>query len=152
MMEKTLKKLSRVLQAEYWSFLALAALMAAAYEAGWLQEGAYAGDARLQYIWNTVGILVTLAAVPLALKLFSVVMAKRINPAPLQEALRLYRRWNGVRLALLAASTFFNLYVYYATLDNIGGLCALISITASFFCIPNEKRIKDELNINGQAT
>ena len=147
-MEEQIKKLSRRLQAEYWSFIAIALLMVAAYEAGWLPEGAYAGNARQQYIWNTAGIFVTLAAVPAALKLFSAAMTRKIAPAPLEKAMRLYRKWNEIRLSLLAVATFFNLYVYYATLDNIGGLCALIGITASVFCLPNEKRTKDELNLN----
>lgn len=147
-MEERIKKLSRRLQAEYWSFIAIAVLAAAAYEAGWLPEGAYAGDARQQYIWNTAGILAALAFVPAALKLFNVAMTKRIAPAPLDTAMRLYRKWNEIRLGMLAAATFFNIYVYYATLDNIGGLCALIGITASIFCLPNEKRIRDELNLN----
>lgn len=48
---------------------------------------------------------------------------------------------------MLAIVTFLNIYVYYTTLDNIGGLCALIGVTASIFCLPSEKKLKEELNI-----
>ena len=33
------------------------------------------------------------------------------------------------------------------TLNNIGGLCALIGITASVFCLPGEKKLREEMNL-----
>ena len=74
-------------------------------------------------------------------------MTKKIVKSSLQVAMRLYKRWNEIRLLMLAIVTFLNIYVYYTTLDNIGGLCALIGVTASIFCLPSEKKLKEELNI-----
>ena len=146
-MEKQIKRLVQILQTEYWIFIIISILLSLSYEIGWLPEGIYAGDARLQYVWGTAGILVALTLVPLSLKLFNIVMNKKIKNSPLQAAIKLYRTWSEIRLLMLAIVTFFNIFVYYSTLDNIGGLCALIGITASVFCLPGEKKLKEELSI-----
>lgn len=146
-MEKQLKKLLRTLQVEFWIFITVAVVLCLCYELGWLPEGIYAGDSRLQYIWETAGVLATLAVVPSSLKLFSVLEKKKIASAPLPRAMRLYRIGSEVRLMLLAVVAYLNIFVYYSTLDNIGGLCALICITASVFCLPGEKKLKEELNL-----
>ena len=146
-MDEQIKKLVRILQIQYWLFISLAIAYCAVYEIGWIEEGIYAGDVRLQYIWETIAILTTVILVPLSLKLFNIVMTKKIVKSSLQVARRLYKRWNEIRLLMLAIVTFLNIYVYYTTLDNIGGLCALIGVTASIFCLPSEKKLKEELNI-----
>ena len=146
-MDQQIKKLVRILQIQYWLFISLAIAYCAVYEIGWIEEGIYAGDVRLQYIWETIAILTTVILVPLSLKLFNIVMTKKVVKSSLQVAMRLYKRWNEIRLLMLAIVTFLNIYVYYTTLDNIGGLCALIGVTASIFCLPSEKKLKEELNI-----
>lgn len=146
-MDEQIKKLVRILQIQYWLFISLAIAYCAVYEIGWIEEGIYAGDVRLQYIWETIAILTTVILVPLSLKLFNIVMTKKIVKSSLQVAMRLYKRWNEIRLLMLAIVTFLNIYVYYTTLDNIGGLCALIGVMASIFCLPSEKKLKEELNI-----
>lgn len=146
-MEKQIKKLVQILQTEYWIFITITILFGLSYEMGWIPEGIYAGDVRMQYIWGTAGILTALLIVPLSLKLFSIVMNKKINNLPLQSAIKSYKMWSEIRLLMLAIVTFFNIFVYYSTLDNIGGLCALIGITASVFCLPSKKKLKEELSI-----
>lgn len=146
-MDEQIKKLVRILQIQYWLFISLAIAYCAVYEIGWIEEGIYAGDVRLQYIWETIAILTTVILVPLSLKLFNIIMTKKVVKSSLQVAMCLYKRWNEIRLLMLAIVTFLNIYVYYTTLDNIGGLCALIGVTASIFCLPSEKKLKEELNI-----
>ena len=146
-MDEQIKKLVRILQIQYWLFISLAIAYCAVYEIGWIEEGIYAGDVRLQYIWETIAILTTVILVPLSLKLFNIIMTKKVVKSSLQVAMRLYKRWNEIRLLMLAIVTFLNIYVYYTTLDSIGGLCALIGVTAPIFCLPSEKKLKEELNI-----
>lgn len=146
-MDEQIKKLVRTLQIQYGLFLFLALAYCAAYEIGWIDEGIYAADARMQYLWETAGILLAMTLVPLSLKLFSIVMVKKIMNRSLPLAMKMYKRWNEIRLLMLALATLFNIFVYYSTLDNIGGLCALIGVTASVFCLPSEKKLKEELNI-----
>jgi uncharacterized BrkB/YihY/UPF0761 family membrane protein len=107
----------------------------------------YADDFMMQYILETVGILATIAIVPLSLKLFSVKLNKVIKEANFENSLKLYQQWSNIRLVILAILTYMNIFIYYMTLNSIGGLCALIAITASVFCLPGEKKMREELNL-----
>ena len=94
------------------------------------------------------GILLTALCVPLALKLFSLVLKKKIDYMTIPLALKRYVQWSMVRLGLLEAAIILNVLCYYLTLSNTGNLCMLIGLTASLFCLPSEKRLRNELHIN----
>ena len=110
--------------------------------------GMYAGDVRATYMAETVTILLAASCVPIALKLFSWVLIRKIDVVTLPEALRLYALWSGVRLALLAIPVLAGFFTYYIMLSSTGALCALIGLTASLFCLPGEGRLRKELHIN----
>ena len=93
-MDEQIKKLVRILQIQYWLFISLAIAYCAGCEIGWIEEGIYAGDVRLQYIWETIAILTTVILVPLSLKLFNIIMTKKVVKSSLPVAMRLYKRWN----------------------------------------------------------
>lgn len=146
-MEEKIKAVLRNLKIQYVVFWLVPLLLVAAYETGFVLPGAYAGDGRMQYILETAGILLAIALVPLALKLFSMVLRKKIDRMTFPVALSRYSLWSGIRLLLLEVVVLLNVVVYYFTLDNIGMLCALIGLTASIFCLPGIKRLREELNI-----
>lgn len=137
----------RYLTAQYYTFWLLPVLLAIAYETDVLPVGLYAGDPRMMYVWETVGILTVIVCVPISLKLFSVVLKRKIDEAHLTEALSKYVFWSGVRLGILEIAVLLNVFVYYLTLSNVGAFCGLIALTASVFCFPSEKRMREELNI-----
>ena len=108
---------------------------------------------KVQYIsfWIIPLLLVLLGdavCIPLSLKLFSFVLTKKIDQLTFPVALSRYMLWGAVRLALLEFVVVFNLAGYYFTLSSTGALCALIGLTASFFCLPGEKRLRAELHID----
>lgn len=146
-MDEKLKRILLHLQIQYAVFIFLILLLGILYEMEWLSTGLYAIDPRMQYILETMGILVTIAFVPLSLKLYSIVYTRYIQSAPLLKALKLYELWSSIRLLLLTIVVLLNIVVYYLTLDNIGGLCALIGVTASLFCLPGENKMRKELNL-----
>lgn len=57
-MEKKIKQLLRYLQIEYVAVWVLPLLLVALYETGVMTEGAYAGDVRMDYVLQTVGIFI----------------------------------------------------------------------------------------------
>ena len=99
------------------------------------------------YYFETVGILLTALCVPLSLKLFSLVLKKKIDHMTITLALKRYVQWNIVRLGVLEVAIVVNLLCYYLTLSSTGNLCMLIGLTASLFCLPSEKRLRNELHI-----
>lgn len=76
------------------------------------------------------------------------VLVRKIDAVSISDALRLYVLWSGVRLALLAIPVVAGFLTYYMVLSNKGVLCALIALTASLFCLPGEKRLREELHID----
>ena len=147
-MEKQIKQLVTCLKIEYALFWALLLLLVTLYEFEVLQEGALIDEPQTEYMVKAAGILLAVTLIPLSLRLFSLSMVQSVQHRPLQEALVSYRRWCEIRLGLLLVPALINLSVYYWTLDNTGLLCAAMVLMASFFCVPGEKRLRMELNLD----
>jgi hypothetical protein len=144
------EQIKRILKWQIVAFIlvwALPLVYALLHEAGVLSQGALAGDARMEYIFQTIGILMTIVLIPFALRIFNLNLVKRIQELPLQQALKSYRIWADVRLALLVVPALINLQFYYLTLNNTGLFCAAMALIASLFCVPSESRIKNELDL-----
>lgn len=142
-----IKRIVHRLWVEYAIVWLLAIGLLLLNETGVVEEGALAHDGRLCYVLQTATVLLTLCLIPVALKMFSLALDKRVKPLPRLEALRAYCRWSEVRLAMLAVVVLIGLSVYYSTLSSIGGLCALVGLLATLFCLPGEARVKGELNL-----
>ena len=144
------EQIKRILKWQIVAFIlvwALPLVYALLHETGALSQGALAGDAQMEYIFQTIGILMTIVLIPFALRIFNLNLVKRIQELPLQQALKSYRIWADVRLALLVVPALINLQFYYLTLNNTGLFCAAMSLVASLFCVPSESRIKNELDL-----
>ena len=99
--------------------------------------GGLVDNAPAIYYFETVGILLTALCVPLSLKLFSLVLKKKIDHMTITLALKRYVQWNIVRLGVLEVAIVVNLLCYYLTLSSTGNLCMLIGL----------KRLRNELHI-----
>lgn len=146
-MKRRINKLLRCLQLEYVLVWVMPLFLVVLYEAGILAEGVYAGDARMDYILQTVGVLLTIVLIPLSLRLFSLSLVKHVKRLSLPDALISYRRWNEIRAGILLVPVLVNLSFYYLTLNNTGVLCAMMALLASLFCVPTRKRMLDELDL-----
>lgn len=146
-MEKKIKQVVQNLKIQYVLFWLVPVILLILFETNVFNIGIYADDPTQQYIWETAGILIAIGLVPLSLKLFSVILKKKIDQQPFPVALKQYLYWSTIRLAILEIAVLLNILVYYFTLNNVGGLCALLALTASIFCLPSEKRLREELNI-----
>ena len=144
------EQIKRILKLKIVGFILLWALplcYALMNEMGLLSKGALAGDAQMEYIFQTIGILMTIGFIPFALRIFNLKLVKRIKELPLQQALKSYRIWSDVRLALLIVPAIINLQFYYLTLNTTGLFCAAMALISSLFCVPSENRIKNELDL-----
>lgn len=147
-MEELIRIVLKKQKTVYVLFWALPFLIVFCGEYGGDWVGAFADNVRMCYFTETVGILLAASCVPLALKLFSWVLTKKIDVVSFPEALSLYFSWSSVRLLILELAILVNIFTYYLTLSNTGLLCALIALTASLFCVPGEKRLRKELHID----
>lgn len=147
-MEKELKRLIRILKAEYALMWVLTALLAALYECDILPQGLFAGDAQMEYIMQVTSILLTICLIPLSLRLFNLSLTRHIAALPLKNALKSYRRWSEIRIALLTVASLASLSAYYWTMDTTGLLCTGMTVIASLFCVPGKERLLSELNLS----
>lgn len=146
-MEEEIKRTAKRLGRAYLLFWLLPVLFVVAGEVGGNWVGSCAANERALFAAENVCILLAVICVPLSLKLFAVLMQKRVDTLSFPQALRLYRRISLMRLLLLWLPAWLGLAVYYLMLSNTGVLCALIALTASLFCRPGEERLRRELNI-----
>lgn len=147
-MEKELKRLIRILKAEYALMWVLTVLLAALYECDILPQGLFAGDAQMEYIIQVTSILLTICLIPLSLRLFNLSLTRHIAALPLKNALKSYRRWSEIRIALLTVASLASLSAYYWTMDTTGLLCTGMTVIASLFCVPGKERLLSELNLS----
>ena len=122
-------------------------LLVVLYETGLYQEGLLAGNAQMEYILQSVSILLTIGLIPFALRMFNLNLVKRIKELPLQQALKSYQTWSLMRLALLFAPAIMALSFYYLTMNTTNLFCACMALIATLFCVPSENRIKNELDL-----
>ena len=146
-MEEQIKRAVRNLNISYVFFWVLPAFLLGAGEFELFPVGGLVDNAPAIYYFETVGILLTALCVPLSLKLFSLVLKKKIDHMTIALALKRYVQWNIVCLGVLEVAIVVNLLCYYLTLSSTGNLCMLIGLTASLFCLPSEKRLRNELHI-----
>lgn len=146
-MKEQVNQLLKVLRGTYMILWVLPVVLCVLYETGVFPEGIYAGDARMEYMLQTVCILLTVCLIPFSLRLFNLNLVKRIKELPLADALKSYRRWSEVRMLLLCVPILLNTSFFYLTLNTTGIFCATMALTASLFCVPSESRIKNELDL-----
>lgn len=147
-MEELIKHAIKNLKISFLTLWIVSFLFVVGGETEILPVGIFADDVRTCYFLDTIGILLTAVCIPLSMKLFSFVLTRQIDKLTFPVALNRYVLWNFVRLGLLTVVVFYNLICYYMTLNSTGALCALCALTASLFCLPGEKRLRNELHID----
>lgn len=146
-MEKELNRLLRYLRMEYALLWIGVGLLVLLYETDCLPQGVLIEDAQANYAMQVAGILLAVSMIPISLRLFSLSLTRYVQHLSLPGALKSYRRWSEVRLALLFATALFNFSAYYCTLNTTGLLCGGMVLVASLFCVPGRERLLSELNL-----
>lgn len=144
------EQIKRILRQQIGGFIALwvtPVFFAFLYQMEILPRGLYQNDAQMDYILQSIGILLTIGLIPFALRIFNLNLVKRIHELPLLQALKSYRIWADVRLSLLFVPALLNIQFYYLTLNTTGLFCTCMALIASLFCIPSGNRIKNELQL-----
>ena len=123
-------------------------LLSVLNETGVFQKGVFYGNAQMEYILQSVSILLTIGLIPFALRMFNLNLVKRIKELPLQQALKSYQMWSDVRLCLLFVPAILGVSFYYLTMNTTNLFCACMALIATLFCVPSESRIKNELDLS----
>ena len=146
-MKEQIKRILIIQKSAFLGVWTAPLLLVALYETGLYQEGLLAGNAQMEYILQSVSILLTIGLIPFALRMFNLNLVKRIKELPLQQALKSYQTWSLLRLALLFVPAIMALSFYYLTMNTTNLFCACMALIATLFCVPSESRIKNELDL-----
>ena len=146
-MKEQIKKILTIQKCDFLGIWVAPIIIATLYETGVFQKGTFQGNAQMEYIFQSVSILLTIGLIPFALRMFNLNLVKRIKELPLQQALKSYRIWSDVRLALLFVPAILGVSFYYVTMNTTNLFCACMALIATLFCIPSESRIKNELDL-----
>ena len=144
------EKIKRILLIQKSAFLGVwtaPLLLVVLYETGLYQKGIQAGNAQMEYIFQSISILLTIGLIPFALRMFNLNLVKRIKELPLEQALKSYQIWSNVRLSLLFVPAIMAMSFYYLTMNTTNLFCACMALVATLFCVPSENRIKNELDL-----
>ena len=146
-MKEQIKRILIIQKSAFLGVWTAPLLLVVLYETGLYQEGMIAGNAQMEYILQSVSILLTIGLIPFALRMFNLNLVKRIKELPLQQALKSYQTWSLLRLALLFIPAILALSFYYLTMNTTNLFCACMALIATLFCVPSENRIKNELDL-----
>lgn len=143
MNKQLLDNASKISYTTFWILLGLTVVL---FETDILPQGLWSGSGRIEFIALYMAFLLMLLIVPFTLWKYSqwtkkLLKTTSMNSDGLQSSLR---RYGFIRLILLFIPTWFNIIVYYLTMNTSALLCAAIGIIAAFFCLP--ERVNHNIN------
>lgn len=147
-MEEQIQRVNKKLNKCYIVFWALPILIAVAGEFNIIPNGgAFTNNVAFVYGYQFAGILLACSLVPIALKLFQWTMEKKVDNMSFPTALKKYAKINIIRIGMLGLVSVFNLIAYYLIASTTCLFCAAIALAISLFCIPSDRRLREELHL-----
>ncbi|MDM8144565.1 hypothetical protein QUW02_01230 [Bacteroides eggerthii] len=139
-------KMTLNLRVNFCSWLIVALAVVVLFETETCMPGVWIGTEMSEafFFLLTATQLLTLCAIPVALKLLNWKSIRQQVTVPDQKGAQAYLRWNIVRCAILGGCLVLNLMVYYCTLEKANALCALILLFSYSFCWPSDAKRKAE--------
>lgn len=133
-----MKQTRNILMAVFCGSLAVAGCLVALFELDILVPGVLNGsDATAEFLLQTLMELLTLVAIPLALKLFKL---KKVHAQLVAHKHLALRSWGLLRLALLLVPMLVNTLLYYLYMNTAFGYMAIILVLCLPFVFPSMSR------------
>ena len=137
-----MKKVKNTLTVLLWTVIAVALIVVVLFETNVLMFGYYAGSGQqAEFLLTTMMELLTLAVIPLALKLFKF---KRVHADLVSRKSEALRKWGLLRLLMLLVPLLVNTLLYYAYANVAFGYMAIILVIVLPFVYPSMQRCQSE--------
>lgn len=137
-----MKQVRNTLVILFWAALVLSLVIVITYETNTLEPGKLAGTStNAEFLITTLMELLTLASVPLALKLFHF---KTIHNDLITRKADALRCWGLLRMGLLMLLLIINTLLYYIYMNTAFGYMALILLICLPFVYPSRERCLSE--------
>ncbi len=139
-----IKKMTVKLMVMWISIYVVAGITALLFELGPL-KGIVVTDAKTAYILQVIGVLASLALIPLALRGFKK-MVDRLDEKeyPEEKIEKIYMTCSMLRIEAFFLVIEFGVILYYMLGDTIGLYIAAIGAICSMFAIPTKAGIEHE--------
>lgn len=123
----------------FWGMIIIPVIVALLYETNILLTGDFAGNGNegAEFIITIVMELLTLAAIPLTLRLFKMAGDKICDEASLT-------RFSLIRLAILIFPLWANTLLYYLFMSATFGYMAIITLISMVFVYPAKQQISND--------
>lgn len=124
---------------QFWVMIIIPVIVAILYETDVLLAGdlAIAGNESAEFIATIVMELLTLAAIPSALRLFKMAGDKICDEVSLM-------RFSLIRLAILLGPLWGNTLLYYLFMNATFGYMAIITLIAMAFVYPAKQQFQND--------
>ena len=138
------KKMALRLMIAWWSIYVIAGITVLLFEFGPL-KGMTVTDAKTIYVLEVIGVLASLALIPLALRGFKK-MVDRLDDKeyPEEKREKIYMICSMLRIEAFFLVVEFGVVLYYLLNDTIGLYIAAIAAICSMFAIPTKAGIEHE--------
>ena len=135
-----MKKTRLILTMLYWEAIIICVAIAACYESGLAEKVEPANDA-VEFWVVTIMEILTLAGIPLALRLFKF---RSVEQELMTAHLQALQKWGVVRLSVLEMLMIGNTLLYYFIGCVPFGYLAIITAVAMVFVYPSKERCDSE--------
>lgn len=142
--ELEVKPVQRLLLVQFYGYISLALLVLALFEFDILPLGYCADSTSLQYYLLVIMELLTIACVPLALKLFSL---KKVKHRLYEQGFPTLGLWGSIRMGLIGLPLLLNVVLYELTIAATFGYLAIITSLCLAFVFPSENRCLNEIDL-----
>lgn len=138
-----MKQTKNILTILFWSLLSISAIIVLLFETDIMESGILAAkEGNAEFIITVVFELVTLAVVPLSLKMFQFKFIKKSLITGRENALA---KWGMIRIAMLLFLLLLNVILYYLFMNMSFAYMALIALICLPFIYPSMDRCVSEV-------
>lgn len=137
-----MKRTVTILTALFWSTMAIGFAIVALFETNIVLSGDLSDNTLLDYYCTLAMELLTIAAIPFALRLFRFASIKR----RLVERPESLLRFASLRMMLIAIPMLINGFLYYMFMSTTFGYMGIICLLCMSFVYPSANRCKSEIS------
>ena len=143
----TIDTTTKILKATFWGLLAVGATMVVAFESNLLLPGEMSGNGIMEYYFAVTLQLLTIALLPLALRLFKF---KAVAKLLLSEGGKRLLPLALLRMSMIAVPMLANGLLYYLFMSTTFGYMAIICLLCITFVYPSSERCNMETSDDEQ--
>lgn len=137
-------KTRRILGLVFWAVFVVALVIIALFESNIIVSGGMAGEKNSEFMLMTVMELLTIIAMPVALRLFK---NKSVIADIKEHKEKALLKWGQIRLSILGLPLIADALLYYLFMQATFGYLAIILAICMVFVFPSRDRCDCEVKI-----